>query len=92
MEVDDDGSQGSDKNVPVIETATGKILTGEDAPLLSQLQQWLEAHPGWDVYDSDDDDEDDDEGKGNIYFFSVLSFAILFISLSCKSDITDTIF
>lgn len=64
MELDDDGSQGSDKPVTVIESTTGKVLSGEEAPLLSQLHQWLEVHPGWEVADTDDDDSDDDqEGK-----------------------------
>lgn len=66
QEIDDDGSQDSDKPVSVIETATGKVLTGEDAPILSQLQAWLECHPGWEVVDSEDEDEDDDE-EGNIF-------------------------
>ncbi|XP_017784542.1 PREDICTED: ATP-dependent helicase brm isoform X2 [Nicrophorus vespilloides] len=64
MEVDDEGSQGSDRPVTVVETSSGKILSGEDAPLLSQLQQWLECHPGWEVVeDSDDDSDDDPEGS-----------------------------
>lgn len=41
----------------------GKQLSGEDAPLASQLSEWLEAHPGWVVVeeDSDEDEEDSDE-------------------------------
>lgn len=61
VEIDDEGSQGSDKPVTVIETATGKTLKGEEAPMLSQLQHWLELHPGWEVVEESDDDEDDDE-------------------------------
>ncbi|KAK5650176.1 hypothetical protein RI129_001205 [Pyrocoelia pectoralis] len=61
MDVDDDGSQGSDKPVTVIETSTGKVLSGDEAPMLSQLHQWLEAHPGWEVADTDDEDSDDDQ-------------------------------
>ncbi|XP_044262414.1 ATP-dependent helicase brm isoform X2 [Tribolium madens] len=56
-----DGSQGSDRPVTVIETTTGKKLSGEDAPMLSQLQEWLLQHPGWEAMDSDDEDSDDDE-------------------------------
>lgn len=59
IEIDDDGSQGSDKPVTVIETATGKVLSGDDAPMLSQLQQWLEVHPGWEVAESDSDSDSD---------------------------------
>lgn len=45
----------------------GRQLSGEDAPLASQLGPWLEAHPGWEPLDDsedddDEDDEDDDEG------------------------------
>lgn len=60
---DDDNSQLSDMHVCVVEIATGKKLKGEDAPLASQINSWLESHPGWEVNDdTDDDDDDDDEG------------------------------
>lgn len=45
---------------------TLQILKGEDAPLLSQLKDWMEVHPGWEVLsDSEDsgDDSQDDDGK-----------------------------
>ena len=45
----------------MIEPSTGTILSGDDAPLLSQLPQWLEANPGWEVADTDDEDDDDDD-------------------------------
>ena len=35
------------KRVTVIDTSTGNKLTGEDAPLKSQLDEWLNAHPGY---------------------------------------------
>lgn len=70
----DDSSQQSDMRVVVIETATGKELSGNDAPLASQLDTWLEVNPGYQVapreaesasdsddYDDDDDDDLDDE-------------------------------
>lgn len=68
----DESSQQSDIRVTVIETATGKKLAGSDAPLATQLETWLEVHPGYEVapreagsesddYDCDDDDEEDDE-------------------------------
>lgn len=56
-----------------------QILKGEDAPLLSQLKDWMETHPGWEVLsDSEDsgDDSQDDDGK----YFS-LSAVIL-----CERD------
>lgn len=43
----DDGTVTEDYHVTVVETATGTTLSGDEAPLASQLQQWLEAHPGW---------------------------------------------
>jgi len=42
----DESSNLSDVRLNVIETATGKILSGEEAPLASQLDAWLEMHPG----------------------------------------------
>jgi len=32
--------------VTVIETSTGKKLTGEDAPIRKDLEKWLSEHPG----------------------------------------------
>ncbi|KAL1138772.1 hypothetical protein AAG570_008834 [Ranatra chinensis] len=58
---EDESSQMSDLHVVVVETATGKQLRGDDAPLASQLGPWLEAHPGWEAIDESDDDEDDSE-------------------------------
>lgn len=46
---------------------TGKKLYGEDAPLMSQLQAWLQQNPGWEIADTDDEDEDDDEDKGILF-------------------------
>ena len=34
------------KRMTVIETSTGKKLTGEEAPLRSELEKWLVEHPG----------------------------------------------
>lgn len=45
----------------MVEILTGKRLSGEDAPMLSQLQEWLLQHPGWEAIDSDDEDSDDDD-------------------------------
>lgn len=43
--------------------SSGKQLKGEDAPLASQLNSWLESHPGWEVveYTDDEDEEYDDD-------------------------------
>lgn len=37
----------SEMRVSVIETSTGKVLSGDDAPLTSQLETWLELNPGY---------------------------------------------
>ena len=34
-------------HVTVIETSTGKKLTGEEAPLRKDLEKWLTDHPGY---------------------------------------------
>lgn len=46
----------------------GRTLKGEEAPLASQLNSWLDAHPGWEVIeesdvDDDDEEQEDDEGS-----------------------------
>lgn len=45
----DENSQNSELRVNVMETETGKILTGQDAPLASELDTWLQSHTGWTV-------------------------------------------
>ena len=76
----DDNSQMSDMPVTVLETATGRLLKGDEAPLMSQISSWLESHPGWEVIDeTDDSDESDEErepqdadiGKGNCRYRSI---------------------
>ena len=41
------GVEGEEKDhrVSVIDTSTGKKLTGELAPLKSELEKWLQDHP-----------------------------------------------
>lgn len=42
------------------------MLKGEEAPLASQLNSWLDAHPGWEVLEeSDDDDDEEQEDEGS---------------------------
>ena len=43
----DDSLNKEEKHVSVIEKETGKMLSGEEAPLASQLEAWLEANPGY---------------------------------------------
>ena len=45
----DENSQSGELRVNVIETESGKLLTGQDAPLASELDQWLQEHSGWSV-------------------------------------------
>ncbi|XP_043588909.1 ATP-dependent helicase brm isoform X2 [Bombus pyrosoma] len=59
----DDGDE--DTRVGVIETATGYTLTGEEAPLMSQLSAFLESHPGWEPIESESEEDGDDEEEGN---------------------------
>lgn len=42
----DESSQMSELPVKVIQTQTGKVLQGTDAPKSSQLEAWLEMNPG----------------------------------------------
>ncbi|XP_024944891.1 ATP-dependent helicase brm isoform X3 [Cephus cinctus] len=66
----EDGTTNDDTRVGVIETSTGRTLTGDEAPLMSQLSSFLESHPGWEPIDSDsegdDDDDDDDESENKL--------------------------
>ncbi|KAK0078517.1 hypothetical protein PV326_009307 [Microctonus aethiopoides] len=57
----ENGVPGSDRRVNVIETGTGRTLTGEEAPLMSQLNGFLESNPGWEAMDSDSEDDEDEE-------------------------------
>lgn len=61
----DESSQQSDLRVNVIETETGKVLSGKDAPLASQLEAWLEMNPGYEVAprEASDDEESDDDSS-----------------------------
>ncbi|XP_047514277.1 ATP-dependent helicase brm [Pieris napi] len=63
----DDSSQTSDSRVAVMDPKSGETLRGEEAPLLSQLKDWMESHPGWEVMsdsdDSGDDSQDDEHGR-----------------------------
>lgn len=72
----DESSQQSDMRVTVIETATGNKLSGNDAPLSSQLETWLEVNPGYEVapreaeseseYSDFEDEEEEEELEDEI--------------------------
>lgn len=55
------GQDGDDDDVhaTVVETASGRVLSGDDAPLESQVQGWLEMHPGWERAPREDEDDSD---------------------------------
>lgn len=76
----EDGSANDDARVGVIDTATGRTLTGDEAPLMSQLSAFLEAHPGWEPIESEseDDEEDDEDGESEDKFDSEFSVLKIF--------------
>ncbi len=57
-----------DAHVKVIRTGTGEILEGPQAPKMSELESWLESHPGWEAMPreiSEENDEYDDENSNS---------------------------
>lgn len=49
------------------------MLKGDEAPLLSQLKDWMEMHPGWEVLsDSEDSGDDSQDDDGTFYYSSFL--------------------
>ncbi|XP_018494673.2 probable global transcription activator SNF2L2 [Galendromus occidentalis] len=62
--IDGKDDQNQEVRVRVIETATGTELSGTDAPLATEIDTWLEAHPGWEAAprDAETDDSSDDDG------------------------------
>lgn len=69
----------SDMPVKVISLQTGQILSGEDAPRASQLEAWLEMHPGYQVAPRDDAEEgsEEEEGSGS----EMVSIIVVIISI-----------
>ncbi|KOX75547.1 ATP-dependent helicase brm [Melipona quadrifasciata] len=61
-----DNEGDEDARVEVIEIATGRILTGEEAPTVSQLSAFLESHPGWEPIESESEEEDEEKVKETI--------------------------
>ncbi|KAK1892270.1 putative global transcription activator SNF2L2 [Dissostichus eleginoides] len=57
----DDSSQTSELPVKVIQTETGKVLQGTDAPKSGQLEAWLEMNPGYEVAPRSDSEESSSE-------------------------------
>ncbi|XP_059142940.1 transcription activator BRG1-like isoform X3 [Physella acuta] len=63
---EDETNQG-DKRVKVMDPETGTVLSGEQAPLASQLEAWLEMNPNFQVAPKEDEEEeeDDDDESGD---------------------------
>ena len=60
----DENSMGADVRIHVKEISTGKILRGEEAPLASELEEWMKQNPGYEECPRDEDsDSDSDEEK-----------------------------
>uniref|UniRef100_A0A8C4I768 SWI/SNF related BAF chromatin remodeling complex subunit ATPase 2 n=1 Tax=Dicentrarchus labrax TaxID=13489 RepID=A0A8C4I768_DICLA len=90
----DESSQMSELPVKVIQTETGKVLQGTDAPKSSQLEAWLEMNPGYEVAPRSDSEESGSEfeeeviqsGVSNsLFFFSYISHTFR----SAKQDVDD---
>ena len=62
-EMGTDENSMSDMRIHVKEISTGKILRGEDAPLASELEEWMKANPGYEECPRDDDSEDDSDAE-----------------------------
>ncbi len=63
VKTDEGGIDGEedDYRVKVINTSTGEVLEGDEAPIASQLDSWLEAHPGWEAVPRELDEEENEE-------------------------------
>ncbi|XP_046871653.1 probable global transcription activator SNF2L2 isoform X2 [Hypomesus transpacificus] len=59
----DESSQMSELPVKVIQTETGRVLQGADAPKSSQLEAWLEMNPGYEVAPRSDSEESGSESE-----------------------------
>uniref|UniRef100_A0A8C9ZUY2 SWI/SNF related BAF chromatin remodeling complex subunit ATPase 2 n=1 Tax=Sander lucioperca TaxID=283035 RepID=A0A8C9ZUY2_SANLU len=79
----DESSQMSELPVKVIQTETGKVLQGTDAPKSSQLEAWLEMNPGYEVAPRSDSEE-----SGSEFEEEPPQPAILQI-ISAKQDVDD---
>uniref|UniRef100_A0A8C4I3T0 SWI/SNF related BAF chromatin remodeling complex subunit ATPase 2 n=1 Tax=Dicentrarchus labrax TaxID=13489 RepID=A0A8C4I3T0_DICLA len=67
----DESSQMSELPVKVIQTETGKVLQGTDAPKSSQLEAWLEMNPGYEVAPRSDSEESGSEFEEEVSDFFI---------------------
>lgn len=61
----DDESSNGEMRVNVVNVETGQVLSGEEAPLASQLEAWLEMNTSWQVAPRDEEDDDDGDEEGS---------------------------
>lgn len=59
--------QQPDRKVTVIEIATGNKISGDTAPTVNELQEWLQLHPGWEMIDTEDEDEYEEQKRYDDY-------------------------
>jgi len=52
------------RRIPVKNKSTGRILKGDEAPLLPELEAWLEKHPDYEAIPDYDSENEDDGGEG----------------------------
>uniref|UniRef100_A0A3Q2Y493 SWI/SNF related BAF chromatin remodeling complex subunit ATPase 2 n=1 Tax=Hippocampus comes TaxID=109280 RepID=A0A3Q2Y493_HIPCM len=79
----DESSQMSELPVKVIQTETGKVLQGTEAPKSSQLEAWLEMNPGYEVAPRSDSEE------SVSFFFPAYTHSRRAARLSAKQDVDD---
>lgn len=80
----EEGTANDDTRVGVIETSTGRTLTGDEAPLMSQLSAFLEQHPGWEPIESESEDDDDDEDENGESDKSESKFLVFLYTQICS--------
>uniref|UniRef100_A0A3Q1F1J0 SWI/SNF related BAF chromatin remodeling complex subunit ATPase 2 n=1 Tax=Acanthochromis polyacanthus TaxID=80966 RepID=A0A3Q1F1J0_9TELE len=83
----DESSQMSELPVKVIQTETGKVLQGTDAPKSSQLEAWLEMNPGYEVAPRSDSEESGSEFEEEVIV--TVSLQTLNALRSAKQDVDD---
>uniref|UniRef100_A0A671WMR4 SWI/SNF related BAF chromatin remodeling complex subunit ATPase 2 n=1 Tax=Sparus aurata TaxID=8175 RepID=A0A671WMR4_SPAAU len=85
----DESSQMSELPVKVIQTETGKVLQGTDAPKSSQLEAWLEMNPGYEVAPRSDSEESGSEGFRHNHPPPPPFFFFTHAHRSAKQDVDD---
>jgi len=62
MEYNTEGAvEGGIQHIPVIESTTGRIISGREAPTSDQIDAFLQVNPGWELLAEDDTDSSEDE-------------------------------